>query len=366
MKVGLNLLYLIPGVVGGTQTYAVELMKALADLPGDDDYVVYLNREASRLDLQIPERFEVRRCPVPGSSRGLRYLYEQTVLPVLLARDRVDVVHSLGYVSPLLTRCPRVVTIHDLIYRGYRDFMSPLRRVVLEVMVKASARRADRVLTLSEHSRAEIAADTGVPADRIEVVHPGGLGERSGAGRTPSARPYVIALGSRSGSKNIPRLVAAFALVADRVEADLVVAGAVADIDEVKAAIAAGDVEDRVRLTGYVDRHELIDLVAGADLLAFPSLFEGFGLPVVEAQELGVPVAASRAGPLPEVGGDAAAYFDPTDVEDIARVLVEVLGDPERRAGMAAAGRTNAARFSWPAAARATSAAYRAAAKESR
>lgn len=365
MRIGLNLLYLIPGAVGGTQTYAESLVGGLARVAPDDELVVFVNREAADLPLHGAN---VRRVvvPVPGRVRAARYLWEQAVLPSLLRRHGVDLVHSLGYVGPAATHCPRVVTIPDVNYRAYP--MSLLRRAVLELFVARSARTADHLVTISEFARREILRELGVPPDRLTVVHLAGPGPHAsapGATREELARtygvagPYVLALSSPLPHKNIARLVRAFAALGDRVPHTLVVAGHLPWDARALAEIRAAEAAGRVRAVGYVPDAHVLPLLRHADLFVFPSLYEGFGLPALEAQAAGTPVACSNAGALPEVVGEGAVLFDPSGEEYISRALERCLLDAALREHLRRAGEANVARFSWEATARATYDVYR-------
>lgn len=365
MRVGLNLLYLIPGVVGGTQTYAESLIGALSRVAPSDELVVFLNREAADLPLGgAPVRRVV--APLPGRVRLARYAWEQTALPALLRRHRVDVVHSLGYVGPASTHCPRVVTVPDVNFRAYP--MSRLRRAVLEYFVGRSARTADHLVTISEFARGEIVRELGVRADRLTVTHlagPEGRAPESGVGWAELqhaygiAGPYVVAMSSPLPHKNIARLVRAFAALGDRVPHTLVVVGHPPWDARTAAEIRDAEATGRVRAVGYVPDAHVLPLLRHADLFVFPSLYEGFGLPALEAQAAGVPVACSNAGALPEVVGAGALLFDPSADGYISRALEQCLLDPALREHLRTAGQANVARFSWESTARATRDVYR-------
>ncbi|MEO7557028.1 MAG: glycosyltransferase family 1 protein [Acidimicrobiales bacterium] len=371
MRIGLNLLYLIPDVVGGTQTYATSLLHALTEIDHDNEYVAFTNREARRLDLGSAINLRVVPCPVPATRRSVRYAYEQLVLPVQARRFDLDVLHSLGYVGPLLAPCPHLVTVHDLIYEGFKESMSAGRQRALRFFVRASARRADRVITVSASSRAAIIGAIDVDPSKVEVIYEAGrsLGgppdvaaERTVLQTYGIRGPYVAAFGSPSPSKNLPRLVEAFAIAAVDADTVLVLIGHVAETDELRRAISRLGLTDRVVLTGYVPDGHVVPLLRGASLFAFPSLYEGFGLPVLDAQGLGVPVVCSASASLPEVAGPGALFFDPRSVESIAAALRRGLTDEGLRRRLVAAGTANVARFSWTKAARETLAVYEAAA----
>ena len=372
LRVGLNLLYVIPGENGGTQTYAESLIRALAALETGNDFTVFVSEEGQALEL--PNRPDFRKvvCPVRAARREVRYAYEQTLFPRLLARHKLDVLHSLGYVCPLRPGCRSVVTIHDLNYLTPWHGMTRGKRLFLGWFVRQSARYADAVLTVSEFSKQEIRRHLGVPDSKITVTLEGPrelsllppVAWDGMVGRYGIRGPYLVAFGSLSGNKNIPRLIRAFALIQSQVPHTLVLVGHVAPGADLLAEIEALGVGDRIKITGYVPDADVMPLLEHADLFAFPSLYEGFGLPVLEAQKAGVAVACSTAASLPEVAGEGAALFDPLSVDDMARVLLECLSDPVRRATLIEKGRANVALFSWERTARATLAVYRKACRQ--
>ncbi len=367
MRIGLNLLYIIPGQNGGTQTYAESLIGALAAGDMGDDFTVFVSEEGRALALPDQPNFHTVVCPVWAARREARYAYEQIVFPRLLGRYGLDVLHSLGYVCPLRPGCRSVVTIHDLNYLTPWHGMTRAKRLFLGWFVRRSARHADAVLTVSHFSKSEIQRRLQIPESKINVT-PEGPREPSPlppdswddlAARYGIAGPYLLAFGSLSGNKNIACLIRAFAAISSQVPHTLLLVGHMTPGAEWGAEIAALGLGDRIKTMGYVPDAHVMPLLAHADLFAFPSLYEGFGLPVLEAQRAGVAVACSTAASLPEVAGDGAALFDPLSVEDMARVLRECLSDPARRAALVEKGRVNVARFSWERTARATLEVYR-------
>jgi glycosyltransferase involved in cell wall biosynthesis len=339
--------------VGGTETYARGLLKGLAAVGRKHDYVVFVNKEAA--DWQLPEGpFERVVCPVRPELRAARYAFEQLRLPAWARVRQLDVLHSLGYVAPLFAPCASVVTIPDLNTIAFGDQLPWLKRIVLGAFTKWSARRADHILTISSFSRDRICEVLGVPREKVTVTL------LASSPRAPAGNPagvsgkprYLVAFSSISPNKNLPLLLDAFEKARGLgLEHDLVLVGH-------RPASGFGREPVGVRFTGWLPDDRRDAVVAGADALVFPSLYEGFGLPVLEAMALGVPVLSSNRASLPEVGGDAADYFDPEDVDEMAGKLAALAADPARRERMREAGFRNAARFSWEKTAAATLAAY--------
>jgi glycosyltransferase involved in cell wall biosynthesis len=351
--IALDLLYMLPGQVGGTETYAAGLIRGLAEVAPPERFLVLVNRAAADWPLPTTGVFTRMVCEVEGTSRARRYLYEQTRLPGLLRRAGAQLVHSLGYVSPLVSHCPRVVSIHDLNYLAFGDQMPWRRRQALALFIQASGRRAGAVLTLSEFSRGQIRQHLGIPGERVVVVPLAGGGPpgvATGSWR-PVETPYLLAFGSRTPNKNLPRLLDAYAEA--RPAQRLVILG------HVPEPVRARGAELAVVFTGYLEKDRMASALRQADVLIFPSTYEGFGLPVLEAMDVGVPVVVSRAAALPEVAGDAACYFDPLDVADMAARIREVAGDSSIRARLREQGRLRAATFSWRRTAKETLAVYR-------
>jgi glycosyltransferase involved in cell wall biosynthesis len=234
-----------------------------------------------------------------------------------------------------------VVTIHDLAFEEYPDDFSRRTGAKYRYFTPRAARSAERVICDSRFTADDLVARYGVDESRIRVIP---LAPALAVGDAPvPPGPYVLAVGDLRAKKNLGRLIAAWQR---------------ADVPHrlVLAGLGTIDAPEGVELTGYVDDPRLDALMRGADLLVHPSLYEGFGLVILEAMARGTPVAAARATALPETGGDAAVWFDPLDTDDIAAAIVNALGEPEV---LAARGREHAAGFTWEATAAATAGVYR-------
>jgi glycosyltransferase involved in cell wall biosynthesis len=361
LVVALNLLYLIPGVVGGTETYALSLIHTLAAIDGSNEYVVYVNREGAELDVTPAANFRKVVCPISAERRSVRYAWEQTMLPLQLIRLKPGIVHSLGYVVPIAAPFRQVVSVPDLNFIGHRGWQNAAGRRAFEFFVRRSVRRADHVITISEFSRSEIVRYLRVPSDKITVTHLAGRAtslarDAHNDGQSSDAAepvPYMLAFSSLSTHKNMRRLLEAFDRIAASVPHNLLLIGHLPRNEAFREDLTrAGN--DRVRFTGYLPRAKVESLMRNASLLVFPSLYEGFGLPVLDAQHAGVPVACSNAASLPEVAGDGACYFDPLSVDDMAQVIKRCLVDHDLRATLARRGIENTKRFTWAKTARET------------
>jgi glycosyltransferase involved in cell wall biosynthesis len=362
MRIGLNLLYLLPDVVGGTETYARGLLYGLAQLDTQDKFIVFVNQESANWPLPDASNFSRVVCPVHATNRAWRYFFEQIRLPRLLKEHSVDVVHSLGYVSPILSlTCPSVVTIHDLNYRAFGEQMRLIRRLVLSVVVRQSAFRSQRVITVSEFSRQEIIQAFDIDPKEVISIHEAPRVWNSSNTKHLSIErilesyrislPYILAFSSPSPNKNISRLFQAIEQ-ADILH-QMVLVGRRSAIEMPES------LDSSVVFTGYVPDEILQAIMSNAQMLVVPSTYEGFGLPVLEAMALGVPVACSNVASLPEVAGDAAIYFDPLSVDDMARKITKLATNVGLRKELREKGFQNLQRFSWEKTARGTLDVYR-------
>jgi len=361
----------VPGAVGGSEVYARSLLREIARLMPELEMVVYCGREAvdSLRAEPFGTRCEFHVSPAPSAIKPARVAAELTWLPWRARRDRLELLHSLGTTSPPWCPVPSVVTVLDVIYHHFPETFSRAAQLGLRLVVPAGARRADRVVAISKAGKREVSATLGIDPDRIEAVHLGfGFGaaeaqatpeerlrERHGLG----AAPLVLTVSSSLRHKNLDRLLHAFARLGGA-GARLVVAGhAGRDQEALRRRAAELGLADRVVFTGWVSDADLEGFYAAAQAFVYPTLMEGFGLPVLEAMRRAVPVACSNVSALPEIAGDAAEYFDPYDVESIAAALRRLLESPERRAALVARGSDQWQRFTWDATARKTLALYR-------
>ena len=303
------------------------------------------------------------RVDVPSSSSLPGTLWLQASAGPAASRAGADgFLGSLGIV-PLAGGPPSVATVHDLTPLLFPEWHSWKNRLGFAPFIAGSVRRARRIAAVSAHTRADLVARFSEAARKTVVVHNGVSIAPPPAGGTPphEGRPYVLSLGTLEPRKNLSRLVAAMESIWDRRPdfPDLVVAGAAGwGLDGFGDALRASRHAPRIRPAGYLAGDERARWMAGARVFAYPSLYEGFGLPPLEAMALGTPVVASSASSLPEVVGDAGLLPDPWDVAAIARALERAHDDETFRRDAAARGPARAARFTWDEAARKTRALF--------
>jgi glycosyltransferase involved in cell wall biosynthesis len=293
-----------------------------------------------------------------GAGVAPEVCFEQLWLPVLARRHRAAVLHAPNCFLPLLRPCPGVVTIHDLAFEAWPADFARLTGAKFRTITRLAARSAQRVICPSRFTADDVCRRYGIDRGKVRVIPQAAALPQTAAPSRHDGEPYVLAVGDLRAKKNLGALVTAFAELhrAEGPPHRLVLAGIDAGGGP-ELTRSAGTAP--VQLTGYVPDAHLDVLIRDAELVVHPSLYEGFGLVVVEAMARGTPVLAARATALPETGGDAAAYFDPADPDDLHRQLAALLTDPERRAGLARAGHERAAAFSWELTARSTADVYR-------
>ena len=334
-----------------------------------------------RLHAALPELRDSANAQVVALRPANALLRIPFGLPWASLRGSFDLLH-VTYNAPPLNPCPTVVTIHDISFEHYPQFFSPRDLLILKTLVPLSARRAAHILTVSQHAKQEIVDRYGLPPDKITVTYEA-AGEQFRPIDDPDSLqavrttygigegPFVLALGNLQPRKNIARLVEAFAMVARKVisqrndfsQSDvisrLVIAGkAQWRESEVFQAVQQAGLEGRVVFPGYVDDVDLPALYSAATVFVYPSLYEGFGLPPLEAMACGTPVISTRAASLPEVVGDAALLVEPTDTAALAQALHAVLTQPALHADLCERGLSRAAQFSWERCAAETLAVY--------
>jgi glycosyltransferase involved in cell wall biosynthesis len=368
MHVGLNLVFLVPGETGGMEIYARHLIEALAKVRPDIRMTAFVNREAARSAGPWNKLVPSVTVPVNARNRVAWVLGEQLLLPPLAMRAKVELLHSPANIAPAWGRFARILTVHDLIHKTAPEAHEGLRAKAVGVIMPLGIRRSRRLIADSRATRDDLVNLMGAPERDIDVV-PLGLAEPHPERALPEAelrarhrlgeRPVALSLSAKRPHKNLIRLLDALASIAAERRPVLVIPGYATWHEQELAAHARRlGIEDDVRLLGWVDESEIESLYAAARCFVFPSLYEGFGLPVLEAMQRGVPVACSNTSSLPEVAGDAALLFDPEKPEEIAAAMERLLAGGEEIERLRVAGRERARGFTWEATARATAESY--------
>ena len=342
------------GTKGGMETYARELYKQLGRMETGHEYIGFASTEFMRLDHDwFPG--EVVDSGYSGENRFVWAFGELVGVGRAARRLRADLIHSPATLGPAWSPAPVVVTMHDLLYFSHPQLMStPFYTEPVKLMERLVARRADRVLTDSESSRSEILRYLRVDEERVQVVPLAGT-LRDGAPIAMSNRrpDLLLALGNRRPHKNFEGLVRALALVDPSIRPHLVVTGS-RGADPLRPIVEELDLGDWVDLRAWVAPEDLDELYSTATAMVMPSFCDGFCLPALDAMLVGMPVMLSGISVYREVGGDAALYFDPTDLGSLAEAITRLVTEPGLPEHLAARGHVQVTNFSWQKVARET------------
>ncbi len=351
MRIGINALYLIPGGVGGTETYLRELLHWMPRLAPQHEYFLMVNRECEDAGLAKDVGMREVRTGVAGKIRPARLLYEQVLLPSQARELGLNVLFNPGFTCPALAPCPCVTTFHDLQHKRHPEYFRRFDLPAWEFFLGLAARRSKRIITVSGATADDFRRYYPRPEQEIDVTPLGARDAFFAMGEAPrKERDYLLCVSTLHPHKNQARLVRAFAQwrKANRAETRLILAGMRGFASkDVETAIAEANAAEFVTITGWLKQSELLDLFREARGFIFPSLFEGFGIPVVEALACGLPCAVSDVEPMRSHAGAAALLFDPLDEGAIAAAIGQLLGDEALRARLQEAGPRHAAQFRW-------------------
>lgn len=342
--------------VTGIGRYAVDLLAEMTKLV---DVELFSDR-----DWLLPEALRGAKLNVLSSCR----LWQQTALPLGLWKRKVDLFHGLAYGVPFWAPCPQVVTVHDLGFRHARETQALDVRRYLSKMVPIAMARASQIIVPSEAVRYDIGKYYGTYRSKVRVTPLGvgtafllaGLeGQETERGSVENT-PYILTVGTHEPRKNLRRVVESFLqLVRDEnIPHKLVMVGGETQATNELRKLVADECSDRVLMVGYVPEERLIRYYQGADFLVYPSLFEGFGIPLLEAMATGCPIVTSNVSSMPEVAGDAALYVDPTDSNSIRAAMSRLLHDRELRKVLRQRGLSRVQHYKWSAVAQQTLTVY--------
>lgn len=351
---------------GGPRTYVLGLLDALLRIDRDNEYVVFYNDER-----HIGRFHRAKELVLPGKSPLARLWREHVLLPLACRRERIDILHCPKSAIPFFSPCPVVVTLHDLIPLKHPETEKFAAQIYWRLQIPIAARRSTFIITDSEHAQQEIMRDFQVPSEKIRAIMlgfaPRMLQPRDRAAgaaiREKYGLPagYILYVGTIQPRKNLDTLIEAYSMLKSErgIDCKLVIVGRKGWLyDKLFARIRELDLANDVIFTGFVPDEELPFIYDGARVFAYLSLFEGFGLPPLEAMACGVPVVTSNTTSLPEVVGDAGIAVPPTAVREVAEALFRVLDNEDAAAVMRKKGLARAQSFSWESAARETLAIY--------
>jgi len=345
----------------GIGRYTRGLIGALAEVDPAREYVLFMARPKARLAMRRdwPANFSLRTVPLSDRHLAIVWQRLRLPLPIELVTGRIELFHSPDFVLPPVWCARTVLTVHDLSFLRLPECSSPPLLAYLMDAVPRSIARADALLADSESTRRDLIELLHVPEDRIFVIY-AGVDEHFRPEREPAdaarrkqyglERPYILGVGTLQPRKNFSGLIRAFHCLIEEhnVPHDLVIAGGKGWLyDDLFATVAELGLEERVRVLGFVPDDDLPALYRGADVFAFPSLYEGFGIPVLEAMGCGTPVVTSNVSSLPEVAGDAALQVPPDDLDGLADALWRSISDSALREAQRARGFQQVARFTW-------------------
>ncbi len=332
----------------GIEEYAYQVVSHLRDPLRNERVILYV-RHGQGPDFELPASWEVRSLRAPRFWTHVRLSLEMLL-------HRPDILFVPAHTVPFIHPKKSIVTVHGLEYEFSSESYSPWERTYMRAVIRFSCRAAETVIAVSENTKKDLIRLYGTPAERIRVVYEGKPEFRPHTDGTISKRergiekPYLLFIGRIEERKNIRRIVEAFDILKKKkaIPHRLVLAGKPGyGYEAVQDAIEASEYRGDIIEMGYVSAEEKTELLSEADVFVFPSLYEGFGLPVIEAQTVGVPVVTSDISSLPEIGGKGALYADPLSVESIADRIWEVLSSSALRSGIIEKGRANAERFDW-------------------
>lgn len=375
MRIGIDcrtMLNPVGGERAGVGHYTFHLVKALLEVDRKNEYVLYFDH---RMPMAVTDDFlqsnvTIRRLPFSRYRKFLPFAYSHLLLAAYLMRDRLDVFHAPANVMPLSYNRPTVVTIHDLAIYEHPEWF-PSQIASTRLLVPQTMKKAAAVIAVSKATKRDLLNLFNIPARKVTVVHEAAdtalltLRDRQADVQKIYKLPkkYIIYIGTIDPRKNLTALIQAWQrLLQLRPEAvkdtALVIAGGVGyrgkDLIDLLATLKAPS----IRALGYIPHNHKVKLLAGAAAFVFPTLYEGFGLPVLEAMQLGTPVISTNVSAIPEIAGSAALLHAPDDTDGLAESIRRVLTRPALRKKMSRAGKQQAKLFSWKKAARETLAVY--------
>lgn len=365
MIIGINALSVMPGVSGGGETYVVNIIEKLCIIGSNNTYVLFVNKYNEGI---FPCNNNILKvlCPVSKKYLILRVLWEQFVLPFYARKYRIDIFFSPSNMSPIIgLRSKSVLQVCDLYWANYREAFSVIEYMALKYLILLSINRADKIIAISNFTKDEIIQHTKTDKRKIVIINQGKgnplekymeADKETNAGMADCREKYILAVSRTHEHKNYLRLIEAFKIIIkNNPDYKLIIAGIEGRQHKTLIKkIKDDELTKDVLLTGWIDDYKLYKLYKNATIFVFPSLYEGFGYPLLEAMSFGIPIACSNVSALPEVGGDAVLCFDPYSIEDIADKISMLIVSEQLRRKLINNGYERAKIYTWENAARKT------------
>ncbi len=356
MRIAINLLPY--NEIGGIVIYIQHLLQSLGKINKEDSFFIFTGKETlANLKFNYTNFYYIE-TPINSYRKIKRVLYEQLIFPFLLKKYKIDVIFNPSVSGPIFWSGKKITTIHDCAYDRFEEFDTFRTEVYFKLMFYETTKLASRIIANSNFSKKEITELYKVNPNKIEVIYEG-VPELSKINedfiqktlkKFKIDKPYFLYIGNWRPRKNLPGLIKAFKIFRKKTNLDfLLVVGGRKDrrFLDLEKDINENQLEGMVILTDALSREEVSALYKKAKALTFPSFYEGFGLPILEAQSLGVPVLTSNTSSLPEVAGDSALCVNPCDIEDIAKGMIKIAFDEKLREDLIKKGFENIKRFSW-------------------
>lgn len=370
MKIGINARHL-QNIDNGIVIYLLNLVLNLRKIDDRNEYTLFFGSKKN-----IPQNifnfgFNYDIPKIPADSQLLKILWAHLYLPYAINKHKIDVFHETTFISPVFKKCPVVLTIYDLAYLYLPGCFAFRQRLYFKTLISRSIRQSDLIIAISENTKKDIINDFNVPPERIRVIYGGvddifrPLVDKNEIEEIKKIykikKDFILAVSLISPRKNMIRLIKAFKLLKDqkRIDIQLVIVGKKGWLyeDVFREAVSSG-LEDDIIFCGHVPKEHLLLLYNAASVFAYPSLYEGFGLPVLEAMACGCPVVSSNTSSMPEVCQDTALLVDPEDIEELSESLYKLFSDESLKNDLIGKGLANVKKFSWVKTAKETLLAY--------
>jgi glycosyltransferase involved in cell wall biosynthesis len=360
LRIGINALFLLPGEVGGSEIYLRNLVKWILKVDKDNTYIIFINRESKVVFDSIDSRIYVVPCPINAENRPLRILYEQCLLPFQVWRHKIDILFSAGMTAPFFCPATSVLVIHDLQHVNQPQNFPWFYLIFLKSIIFLSAKATDGIIAISEKVKKDLIEFYHIPSQNIKVIYHAADSDmffRRDENEVEKMRMkyrlpqrFVLYIASSLPHKNHARLIQAFKELKAKVSGiKLVLAGTTTNTGNktIIQEIQKWQLQEDVICLGWIPFEDVPLLYCASEVFVFPSLHEGFGLPLLEAMGCGIPVVCSNIEPLAEIAGDAAVFINPYSYNEIADGVISVFHNKELRKYLIEKGFKRAKEFTW-------------------